>query len=94
MTTLYKTARGTEIDMNALAKKFEHVRASGNAKLNGRGDQIDSNNETVIPKNQRVIQTYYQQTKPPIIQPPKPPVEPDSFVSLDLLDSEREFDED
>jgi hypothetical protein len=38
--TVYRTAKGREIDMHKLVQKNELVQAVGNAKVNARGDKL------------------------------------------------------
>jgi hypothetical protein len=54
----YKTSLGKSIDMSALAAKNERVRAVSNAKLNARGDIIDSHGKIVQPVTSRVNKNY------------------------------------
>ena len=42
-----KTARGRVIDMAALAKANEQVKAVGNAQMNARGDRLDNSGNVV-----------------------------------------------
>lgn len=49
---------GKPIDMSALAAKNERVRAVSNAKLNARGDVIDSHGKIIQPATARVNQNY------------------------------------
>lgn len=42
-----KTARGRTIDMGALAKANEEVRAVGNVPMNARGDRLDASGNVV-----------------------------------------------
>lgn len=55
---VYRTAMGKSIDMAALAAKNERVRAVSNAKLNARGDVIDSHGKIIQPATSRVNQNY------------------------------------
>lgn len=55
---VYRTAMGKPIDMAALAAKNERVRAVSNAKLNARGDVIDSHGKIIQPATSRVNQNY------------------------------------
>lgn len=57
---VYKSAMGKKIDMAALIAKNEKVRAVGNAKLNARGDIIDSQGKIVEASNNRVNKNYAQ----------------------------------
>ena len=51
---VYRTAMGKKVDMSALLAKNERTRAVGNAKLNARGDVIDSQGKIVQSVNSRV----------------------------------------
>lgn len=61
--TIYKGSRGTPVDMTALIKKNEQVRAVSNVQANARGDIIDSHNKVVMPVNQRVTAEYNAASK-------------------------------
>jgi len=54
----FKSAIGKEIDMAALAGRFEHVRAAGNMGVNARGDVIDGKNQVILDNNQRINSVY------------------------------------
>jgi len=53
-----RSAIGKEIDMAALAGRFEHVRAAGNMGVNARGDVIDGKNQVILDNNQRINSVY------------------------------------
>lgn len=61
-----RTARGKLIDMQALAKANEDMRAvsPGNAKLNARGDRIDQEGN-VLATVQRIARTQMQHAQAP-----------------------------
>lgn len=54
----YKSAMGKVVDMAQLMAKNEHVRAVGNAKMNARGDTIDSAGRIITPVTKRVGKGY------------------------------------
>ena len=56
----YRSAKGKEIDMGALASKNERVKAVGNMKVNARGDIIDAQGNIVVPVNKKVSDRYAQ----------------------------------
>jgi hypothetical protein len=45
--TIYKTAKGREIDIGKLIQKNELTPAVGNAKVNARGDKLGPNGQIV-----------------------------------------------
>lgn len=53
-----KTAMGRTIDMEALIRKNEKVRAVSNLSVNARGDTIDAFGKVVETANQRVARHY------------------------------------
>lgn len=59
---IYTSARGKKIDLGDVMLKNEDVRAVGNMPVNARGDIIDSNNKTVVPRNKNVAKHYSKQT--------------------------------
>jgi len=58
---LYRSAMGKQVDMSILRAKNEKERAVGNMNVNARGDIIDSNNDIITDKNNR-INVMYQKT--------------------------------
>lgn len=54
----YKTAMGKVIDMGVMSAKNELVRAVGNAKMNARGDKVDSQGRVVKPAPNKVNEIY------------------------------------
>jgi regulator of RNase E activity RraA len=52
---------GKQVDMSILRAKNEKERAVGNMNVNARGDIIDSNNDIITDKNNR-INVMYQKT--------------------------------
>jgi len=55
---IYRTMRGKEIDMEALASKNETMPAVGNVKVNARGDELGPNGQ-IIRKREDVVNAYY-----------------------------------
>jgi hypothetical protein len=53
-----RTAQGKMLDMGALIKQNEHVRAVGNMKVNARGDKIDSHGRVITPVTDTVANSY------------------------------------
>lgn len=53
-----RTAQGKMLDMGALIKQNEHVRAVGNMKVNARGDKIDSYGRVITPVTDTVANSY------------------------------------
>ena len=57
--SIYRTAMGKNVDMNALRTKNEKTRAVGNVKnLNARGDTIDAHGRVIKPVTAKVNQSY------------------------------------
>jgi hypothetical protein len=102
--SIYRTAMGKSVDMNALRSKNEKTRAVGNVKnLNARGDTIDPQGRIIKPVTAKVTDGYSktvgnrsaQVTKRPAqkIQPDKPKVEQPKIDLAELTDEERELEE-
>jgi len=102
--SIYRTAMGKSVDMNALRSKNEKTRAVGNVKnLNARGDTIDPQGRIIKPVTAKVTDGYSktvgnrsaQVTKRPAqkIQPDKPKVEQPKIDLTELTDEERELEE-
>lgn len=68
---IYKSAQGKSVDMGALAKKNELVRAVGNGSVNARGDTIDARGRIVEPVNNKVGKTYNKTVANKSAQAPK-----------------------
>ena len=58
----YKSARGKNINMNAVMLQNEKVRSVGNMNVNARGDIIGPSGQIVTTKAS-VMQKYYEQPK-------------------------------
>jgi hypothetical protein len=102
--SMYRTAMGKSVDMNALRSKNEKVRAVSNVKnINARGDTIDVNGRVIKPVTAKVTDGYNktvgnrsaQVTKRPAqkIQPDKPKVEQPKIDLAELTPEERELEE-
>ena len=105
--SLYRTAMGKSVDMNALRSKNEKVRAVGNVKnLNARGDTIDVHGRVIQPVTSKVNDGYSktvgnrsaQVTKRPTppaqkIQPDAPKVKQPEIDLSELTEEERELEE-
>lgn len=102
--SIYRTAMGKSVDMNALRSKNEKTRAVGNVKnLNARGDTIDPQGRIIKPVTAKVTDGYSktvgnrsaQVTKRPSpkIQPDKPKFEQPKIDLAELTDEERELEE-
>jgi hypothetical protein len=59
---IYKSAMGKPVDLGALLLQNEQTRAVGNMNVNARGDQLDSANRVVEPKNRQVQRRYNKQS--------------------------------
>jgi hypothetical protein len=60
---VYRTARGTEIDMGKLVQQNELTVAVGNAKVNARGDKLGPNGE-IIKRREDIIAENNSQVVP------------------------------
>ncbi len=72
-----KTARGSIIDMSALAAKHETTRAVGNVPMNARGDRLNQDGSIKV-KAEDIAVAHQNTQEPPEQQPisnPKP-IEP------------------
>ena len=58
---VYRTAQGKTVDLGALLLQNENTRAVGNMNVNARGDVLDSNNRSVVSRNQQVNRQYNRQ---------------------------------
>ncbi len=102
MSRNVRTARGTMIDMSALATKHEMTKAVSNVNMNARGDRLNDDGSVKI-KAEEIAVAHQNNAEPPQQQPisnPKPieadtrssePVESDNKV--DVPDLEEEFAE-
>ena len=59
---IYKTARGSKIDMGALRLQNEKVRAVGNMGVNARGDRIDAYGNVIDSANEQLKRRTQRQT--------------------------------
>lgn len=102
--SMYRTAMGKNVDMNALRAKNEKTRAVGNVKnLNARGDTIDAFGKIVNPITNKVSDSYSktvgnrsaQVTKKPQprIQPDKPKIDLAELTPAEV-ELEESFDDD
>jgi hypothetical protein len=58
---VYKSAMGKTVDIGALILQNEQVRAVGNMGVNAAGAVIDSNNQVINQRNQKVQRQYNRQ---------------------------------
>ena len=102
--SIYRTAMGKSVDMNALRSKNEKTRAVGNVKnLNARGDTIDPHGKIIKPVTAKVTDGYSktvgnrsaQVTKRPVqkIQPDKPKAVKPEIDLTELTPEELELEE-
>jgi hypothetical protein len=61
MAKTYRTARGKSVDLGALINRNEQTRAVGNMNVNARGDLLDSKNNSVQKKAERLRKQYRRQ---------------------------------
>lgn len=63
MSKIYKTARGTSVDMDMLRLANESTIAIGNMKVNARGDQLGKGGKVVKTRSQ-VMSEYHKLNTP------------------------------
>jgi hypothetical protein len=51
---VYRSAQGKMVDLGTIVLQNEHVRAVGNMKVNARGDKIDSLNQVIETRTERI----------------------------------------
>lgn len=51
---VYRSAQGKMVDLGTIMLQNEHVRAVGNMKVNARGDKIDSLNQVIETRTERI----------------------------------------
>jgi outer membrane biosynthesis protein TonB len=51
---VYRSAQGKMVDLGTIILQNEHVRAVGNMKVNARGDKIDSLNQVIETRTERI----------------------------------------
>ena len=59
---IYKTAKGSTLDMGALRLQNEKIRAVGNMGVNARGDRIDAQGNVIDSANQQLKRRIQRQT--------------------------------
>ena len=63
-----RTAKGKNLDMSALAKQHENVRAVSNVVMNARGDRLDAKGN-VVKTVRAIAQKQHEIEEPPIMAP-------------------------
>ena len=58
MPSIYRTARGVNIDIDAIRLQNETTVAVGNQRVNARGDQLDELGNVIATRNQAMNQHY------------------------------------
>lgn len=61
--SIYRTAQGKSIDMNALILRNGSTRAVGNMGINAKGDMVDGNNRSIKKRKERVQRQYNEQVQ-------------------------------
>jgi hypothetical protein len=56
---VYRTAKGREVDMDALLEKNQTMPAVGNVRMNARGDELGAGGK-IVKKREDSINAYYQ----------------------------------
>ena len=95
-----KPARGSMIDMAALAARHETTRAGSNVPMNARGDRLNEDG-TIKVKAEDIAVAHQNTVTPPEQQPisnpkpitakPAPIEEPDEFKEPEVVDLEEQF---
>ena len=67
---VYRSAQGKMVDLGTIMLQNEHVRAVGNMKVNARGDKLDSLNQVVETRTER-IQRHNERTSTPVNSAPQ-----------------------
>jgi len=70
---IYRSARGSKIDMGDLMLRNEDVRAVGNMGVNAKGDKIDNKGTVTKTRNQQVNKTYRKQIANQVTDVPPAP---------------------
>ena len=87
--SIYRTAMGKNVDMNALRAKNEKTRAVGNVKnLNARGDTIDAFGRVTKAVTNKVSDSYSKTVgnrSANVTKKPQPRIQPDK-PKLDLAE--------
>ena len=87
--SIYRTAMGKSVDMNALRAKNEKTRAVGNVKnLNARGDTIDAFGRVTKAVTTKVSDSYSKTVgnrSAQVTKKPQPRIQPDK-PKLDLAE--------
>lgn len=63
-----RTAKGKNLDMSALAKQHENVRAVSNVVMNARGDRLDAKGN-VVKTVRAIAQKQHEIEEPPVMAP-------------------------
>lgn len=63
-----RTAKGKKLDMAALAKQHENVRAVSNVSMNARGDRLDAKGN-VVKTVRAIAQKQHELEEPPVMAP-------------------------
>lgn len=61
MKKIYKTSRGTPIDIDALRIRFENEIAVGNMRVNAKGDTIGKKGQVIEPVKNKAIASHQTQ---------------------------------
>jgi hypothetical protein len=61
---IYKTARGTTVDLGSLKLQNENVRAIGNMGVNSRGDRVNDQGQVIDSRQQQLQRQIMRQTRP------------------------------
>ena len=74
-----RTAKGKKLDMSALAKQHENVRAVSNVSMNARGDRLDAKGN-VVKTVRAIAQKQHEIEEPPTMAPISNPTKVEDAV--------------
>ena len=74
-----RTAKGKKLDMSALAKQHENVRAVSNVIMNARGDRLDAKGN-VVKTVRAIAQKQHEIEEPPTMAPISNPTKVEDAV--------------
>lgn len=87
MAKMYRTSRGKSVDLAQILNENETVRAVGNMNVNARGDTLDSQNEAIQSRNDRIKNQYRRQHKNRVVDDNVPAASAKSAPKPDELDT-------
>ena len=80
MSKKYRSSQGKMVDMAAIILKNEKVRAVGNMNVNARGDQIDSEGNIIMTRDE-LMKKHYKVTEKEVPQKLEPDTDEETDAS-------------